>query len=59
MEQLQGLHGIEKCSFLGVVQTEGGREMEIRIRCEVGKPESYLANYYVFILGLGPILVDS
>jgi hypothetical protein len=59
MEQPQGLHGRERCSFLGVVQAEGEREMEIRICCEVGKPESYLANCCVFRLGLGPVLVDS
>jgi hypothetical protein len=31
MEQPQGIHGKERCSFLGVVQAEGEREMEIRI----------------------------
>jgi hypothetical protein len=41
------------------VQAEGERELEIRICCEVGKPERYLSNYYVFRLGLGPIVVDS
>ena len=59
MEQREGLYGRERCSFLWVVQAEGERELEIRIYCVVGKPESYLANCCVFRLGLGPILVDS
>jgi len=29
MEKPQGLHGRERCSFLGVVQAEEEREMEI------------------------------
>jgi hypothetical protein len=59
MEQPQGLHGRERCSFLRVVQAEGERKLEIWICYEVGKPESYLANCRVFIIGLGPVLVDS
>jgi hypothetical protein len=59
MEQPQGLHGKERCSFHGVGQAEGEREMEIRNAVRLGKPESYLANYCVFILGLGLVLVDS
>jgi hypothetical protein len=59
MEQTQGLNGRERCSFLGVVQDEGERDLEIRIFFKVGKPESYLANCCVFRLGLGPVLVDS
>ena len=59
MEQPRGLHGKERCSFLGVVQGEGEREMEIRIFYEVGKPKSYLSNCCVFRLGLGPVLMDS
>jgi hypothetical protein len=31
MEKPQGLHGKERCSFLGVVQAKGERELEIRI----------------------------
>jgi hypothetical protein len=59
MEQPQGLHGRERCSFLGVVKAKREREIEIRICCEVGKLESYLANYCVFRLGIAPILMDS
>jgi hypothetical protein len=36
MEQPQGLHGRERCSFLGVVQAEGERELEIRIVVRLG-----------------------
>ena len=36
MEQPQGLHGRESYSFLGVVQTEGERELEIRIVVSLG-----------------------
>ena len=36
MEQPQGLHGKERCSFLRVVQVEGGRELEIRIVVRLG-----------------------
>jgi len=39
MEQPGGLHGIEMCSFLWVVQAEGEREMEIRIDVWLGKLE--------------------
>jgi hypothetical protein len=44
MEQPQGLHRIERCSFLWVVQDEGERELEIRICCVGGKPERWLSN---------------
>jgi hypothetical protein len=37
MEWPQGLHGRERCSFLGVVQAEGEREIEIRIVVRLGK----------------------
>jgi hypothetical protein len=40
MEQLEGLHGIERCSFLWVVQAEGERDLEIKICCVIGKPKS-------------------
>jgi hypothetical protein len=40
MEQPEGLHGRERCSFLWVVQDDGEREMEFWTCCEVGKPKS-------------------
>jgi hypothetical protein len=36
MEQSQGLHGRERCSFLGVVHAEGETELEIRIVVRLG-----------------------
>jgi hypothetical protein len=36
MEQPQGLHGRERCSFLGVVQAERERELGIRIVVRLG-----------------------
>jgi hypothetical protein len=40
MEQPQGFHGRERCSFLWVVKVEGERELEVQIFYVVGKPES-------------------
>jgi hypothetical protein len=40
MEHLEGLHGIERGSFLWAVQVEGEREIEIRIVVWLGEPES-------------------
>jgi hypothetical protein len=37
MEQPQGLHGRERCSFLGVVKAKREREIEIRISRLRGK----------------------
>ena len=48
MEQPQGLHGRESCSFLGVLQDEGEREMEISIVVRLGNLRAiYPTNVYL------------
>jgi hypothetical protein len=44
--------------FLGLYRLRGKERQKLGF-VELGKLESYLANYCVFRLGLGPILVDS
>jgi hypothetical protein len=48
MEQLEGLHGRERGSFLWVVMDEGERELEITIDVWLGKLERLLVNCCVF-----------
>jgi hypothetical protein len=50
MEQPQGLHGRERCSFLGVVQAEGERELEIRIAMRLGNLRAtYPTTVYLYL----------